>query len=61
MTLGSLAIQPQAGEYWKVICTRRGPDLPSVAESPQRDLPIAMHAPQVDSLTSPDSESADRD
>ena len=55
MTLGSLAIQPQTGEYWKVICTRRRADLPSLAES--RGLPIA-NAPQVPTL--PDSDSTDR-
>jgi hypothetical protein len=55
MTLGSLAIQPQTGEYWKVICTRHRADLPSLAKS--RELPIA-NAPQV--LTSPDSDFTDR-
>jgi len=55
MTLGSLAIQPQTGEYWKVICTRDKADLPSLAES--RDLPIAS-APQL--LSTPASDSTDR-
>ena len=49
MTLGPLAIQPEAGEYCKVVCTHSGSDLPNVAESPQSDLSIVQHAPPLDS------------
>jgi hypothetical protein len=37
LTLAPLAIQPEAGEYWKVVCTNESRDLANVAESPPSD------------------------
>jgi hypothetical protein len=59
MTLASLAIQPQAGEYWKIICAHD--ELPVVAKSPQSGLPIALHTPRRDARTWDRAESTDRD
>jgi hypothetical protein len=60
MTLGPLAIQPEAGEYWKVVCINDRGDTPTVAAPPQPDLSTALHA-QGGSQTSATTESADRD
>jgi hypothetical protein len=49
MTLAGLAIQPQASEYWKVVCSNGGGGLPSVAELPPSDLSVVRQAPQLDS------------
>jgi hypothetical protein len=59
MTLASLAIQPRAGEYWKVVCTND--DLPTVADLPRSDRSIVLHAPQPNPPTWRGTDSADRD
>jgi hypothetical protein len=47
MTVAPLAIQPEAGEYWKVVCITGGGRQANVAEA-QSDLSVVLHAPQVD-------------
>ncbi len=45
VTLAPLAIQPEAGEYWKIVCARSGGEPPNVAASSQSDLPLTLLAP----------------
>jgi hypothetical protein len=60
MTLASLAIRPEGGEYWKVVCAHNG-DLPNVAGSQQPDLSLVLRTPQLASPSRPGTESAHRD
>jgi|SRR5215470_18811175 len=59
MTLARLAVQAEAGEYWKVVCTQRAVR-PNVAETQQPDLPTVMRGAQRDAQTRPSTESTDR-
>jgi hypothetical protein len=43
MTLAGLAIQPENGEYWKIVCAHSG-DLP-IAEAHQPDLSLVLRRP----------------
>jgi hypothetical protein len=57
MTLARLAIQAEAGEYWKVVCTQRL-DRPNVAETQQPD-PTGLRGTQRDVRTRMSTESTD--
>jgi hypothetical protein len=59
MTLGYLAIQPEAGEYWKIVCAR-GSSLPKVTESPPNQA-IVLHDPQLDAKSGRGADSAGDD
>jgi hypothetical protein len=61
VTLAPLAIQPEAGEYWKIVCARSGGEPPNVAVSSQSDLPLTLLAPQVGSASSSGPDSTHRD
>ena len=61
MTLGPLAIQPKAGEYWKIVCIADSADLPSVRASAQPGFSTALRAPQPDSQRRHGIGSADAD
>jgi hypothetical protein len=43
MTLAGLAIRPENGEYWKIVCAHSG-DLP-IAEAHQPDLSLVLRRP----------------
>jgi len=53
MTLGGLAIQPGAGEYWKIVCAPRGGDRKGLAELSDSDALIVPHRPPLDSRRRP--------
>jgi hypothetical protein len=59
MTLARLAVQAEAGEYWKVVCTHRA-DRPNIADTQQPDLPTALRGAQDDARTRMSTEFADR-
>jgi hypothetical protein len=61
MTLAPLAIQPAAGEYWKIVCAHGDDELPNLAASSQADLSLTLQAPQLDSPRRPAVEPADHD
>jgi hypothetical protein len=48
MTLGPLAIQPEGGEYWKVVCVGGDESFPSRPASEQPTLSTALRSPRRD-------------
>jgi hypothetical protein len=56
--LGGLGIQPQGGEYWKIVCARHN-DMPIVAESRRPDLSLVLKTPQLVAPGRPSTESPD--
>jgi hypothetical protein len=48
MTLGPLAIQPEGGEYWKIVCVAGDESFPSRLTSEQPGLATALRTPRRD-------------
>jgi hypothetical protein len=60
MTVAGLAIKPQEGEYWKVVCAH-GDNPPNIAESRRPDLSLVLRTPHLNTPQRLGTEPANRD